>query len=427
MKKILTIGSLCIMSCFLLTGCGTNQDAAITNLANQIDLLNNTVDAVSRVEQDIPSTSSLTSQQAINYSGIYQSAKEVLKNQNNYKTTILSKNSIIKNKIASGLKLNKQNCKAINDLTSTLSKDTKKLNETKADFKNSINEVKKISSNEKATTSQISAKINKLSNCIDSQQCYYKNIINTLNNIEKILEIDDKSFDYSLINTEKINNYSSLNNEEKKENDSNNFQELYYQYLLTEKLNKDCENCDTNQKDNEKEKNIYLNQNPSYYTNNLNNRPFYNGYANNGMYGYYYGYGYGPMTNPTRNTDSFRPWVYNIDTYRLPINRFKGNTIYPIQNTLPQEIPVTSENKNDEIKNETSSNKNVVKEDTTKSIENNKNEIEHTVKQEESLNLKNDNNKMVNEKTYKLDINKEIEKLINSKEAFNKSNFIILR
>lgn len=397
MKKIITIGSLCLISSALLTGCATNQDAATTNLLNQIDLLNNTVDSVSRSQQEIPSISSLTKQQAISYSGIFQSTKDILQNHNGYKTTILTKTALIKNKIATGLKLNKQSAKALSDLTSTLAKDTKKLNETKADFKGNINEVKKIVTNDKATTSQISAKINKLSNCMDLQECFYKNLINTLNNIEKILEINDDSFDYSKINDLNYQeNYKNV-----KTDNSNDYKELFYQYLLSQQTNKDCENCDS-KKDETKEENIYINQTPPYYGN--ANQPFYNGYGNNGLYGYYYGYGYGPMTNPTRNTDSFRPWAYNIDTYKLPANQLKNarRNITPNQ-TIPQGVPVTTENKNKEILEDND----------------NKIEIEKSVQQEEKINTSLNKGKMVNEKTFplnNLDINKKIEDLIKSKK-----------
>lgn len=366
MKKILLVSALCLSSSLLLFGCGNGQDASLTNLANQIDLLNNTVNSVSAVSQEIPSLSSLTKEQAINYSGIYQSTKDIVANQNSYKTAILAKTSLIKNKIANkDLKLTNQNIKALTDLTQTLSKDTKRLNETKSEFKNSISDMNKSITANKSSISQVSAKINRLSNCMDTQNCYYKNLLNTLNNIEEIMEIYDDSFDYSTINIPLPQRPEKPSGED--------FEKLFYEYMINQNLStQDDKNSDEN-KDTNSSNNQNVTQNqpiyPTMYPNygyNGYNPYFYGGNVRNympyggGYYGYYGAY----RTNPYRNTDTFAPYLRNIDTYRAPT----GMRNY---NNLNQSMPVFNENNQGNSDDNEESKIEIVKENTNLTTKNN--------------------------------------------------------
>ena len=346
MKKVFLVSALCLTSSLFLFGCGNGQDASLTNLANQLDLLNNTVNSVSRTAQEIPSLSSLTKEQAINYSGIYQSTKDIVANQNCYKTAILTKTNLIKNKIANKeLKLTSQNIKALTDLTQSLSRDTKRLNETKSEFKNSITDINKSISSNKASISQVNAKLNKLSNCMETQDCYYKNLLNTLNNIENIMEIYDDSFDFSNLNL-------PPKQFDKEKADSQDFEKLFYQYMLNQNLNN--ENKDENKKDEKEPTNSSYNQvnaypvNPYYgYYGGYNPYFYGNNMGQNYMpYGYYNGY-YNFRTNPYRNTDTYAPYMRNIDTYRAPTG---------MRNNQNQSTPVfnnETKNNKDEIKLET--------------------------------------------------------------------------
>ena len=459
MKKIISLGIVCLSSAFLIVGCGKNQDAAFTNLANQLDLLNNTVDSVSRTENNLPTLSSLTQDQIKSYSGIYQSTQDVLNHQDRLKTIILAKTSIIKSKISTrALKLANQNTKALTDLTQALAKDTKSLNETKSELKNSVKQFGNTIKSNNVTTAQVSAKINRLSNCIESQNCFYKNLINTLNNIENILEIDDYSFDYSSIRSPFIN----PQNENK-----NDYQELYYEFLINQNLAKDkdennkqesCESCDeSNKKENNISYNIYNNPNGfnglygynqfSPYGNQLSG-PF--GYRNF-PYGYNYGYGY-VRANPGRNTDSYFPWISNIDTYKLsPSNKIFGN--YNLNRSLPvtnsneinkkdtaPEITDSAENKADEIKKEIQNKENLFVESFTKQKlvnidqDNTKNFAGKTFRaieyKENFLEKLKDKKKLEkNKPVFFLDVNKKIEDLIKGKikDTFNEESFLNLR
>lgn len=476
MKNILKVGAICLLSSMLLFGCAKNQDATITNLANQLDLLNNTVTSVSKTANEIPPLSSLTKQQTINYSGVYQSANEIKNLQTNYKTAILAKNGLIKSKIANDkLELSNQNIKALTDLTNSLSKDTKRLNETKSEFKTSLNDMKKVIDSSNFSTSQVSAKINRLSNCMDTQNCYYKNLLSTLNSIESILEIEDNSFDYSLLSQQ--NNYDS---HPVRNNTKPDLEELLYSFLLQQNiqnLNKENNKNSTENKDKENyceeceetpQTNFYPQSYIGYnrlnygYNNAFNNRyyPFntytpYN-YSNN-MYGYspyaYYGYGINRI-NPTRNTDSYRPWVVNIDTYRLPANQHNNPGIPVINKT---ETPIKNEQQNNDeiidINNDTNQNINKINDDKDNEILEMEEKIDTQIQTKpfnETQSIKNKfllKNKIKNKQNYKdnnfagltkklnknlsafskQDINKDIKDLIKKKteEAFkNIENYV---
>lgn len=389
MKKQFIIAGLCLTG-LLATGCGHSQEATVTNLANQIDLLNNTISSISYKTEELPLPSSLTKNQAKNYSGIYQSAKNVMSKQNKYKTAITTKTGMIKNKLGSkDLNLTKQSSKALVDLTSALSKNTKNLDQTKAEMSKSLKEIKRTIEDNSSSTSQVSAKLNRLSNCMDSQNCYYKNLLNTLLNIERILGIDDSSFDYNSLNESTPNTKSSdiiqidsteknLNNDLDAEEDfSKELQSLLYQYLLNNLTNNQsssnncntpyCPNCNNNQ-----ELTYCPNGNCDTYTNNntsqnqacpnlTNTNQTSNNLRGNNPNSIYKGY-YGrftqlPLTNPGRNTDTFRPWTTNIDTYRITgnpqgyNNEIINQTVTPVNKILEEEKQSTQEKDTKETQN----------------------------------------------------------------------------
>ena len=439
MKKLFFLGIMCLGSTLCLFGCGNNQEAVLTNLANKIDLLNNTVSSVSYAGEKIPSISSLTTEQAKNYAGIYQSAKDIIKNQNDYKTAIIAKNGLIKNKIANKeISLTNQNCKALIDLTNSLARNTKNLNETKSEFTKSVTEVKKTIDNSASTTAQISAKLNRLSNCMDSQNCFYKNLLNTLNNIEKILEIEDNSFDYSTLTNLTPSSLTSTENttsenETFEEDNSKDFQELLYHFLLNnyinnQNLNNNCNNCESNKNEeiinnNETEaKNLPQNL-PNYNAENFNNGNLNNSYNN--LYPNNRNFGYNYLINPSRNTDTYRPWTSNIDTYR-----FNPNINQRFNNIRPMAVFAKQETNS---LNETEKN---IKMSSKKPNKfggkgyKNKEELIAIMPDENQQLASNQINCFKPSITKKgiNDINKKIENLIkkDSKETFNSNNFIKL-
>lgn len=315
-KKKIIIG-LCLASCIGLVGCGNSQDAVMSNLTTQIDFLNNTVNSINRNVESLPNIS-IENNIDKSLTKVYQSAKDTYNNHRSYKTAITTKNAMIKKAISNNdLKLTEQDKKALIDLTTALSKNTKSLDESRSELVRASTDVNRNYKDRNSTTTQISAKINRLSNCMNSQSSYYKNLINTLNNIEEILNINDDSFDYSNISNNPCDSC---------ENNSKNMQDLFYQYMLndlnnqnnsedknitTYPLNNDCQNGNCNKPAVIPEVNNINNGNncqngfcPSANNNLINNQ---NGF---------YGANYNQVTNPSRNTDTYRPLNRNIDTYR---------------------------------------------------------------------------------------------------------------
>lgn len=475
MKKKYFIIGLCLASCLGLTGCGSSQEAVVTNLSNQIDLLNNTVNSINRNMSNIPNLSA--AQEDKNINSVYQSAKTIMENQKTYKTAITTKNNMIKKAIVDrNLKLTDKDKKALIDLTSALSKNTRSLDESRSEMVRAATDVSKSYKDSNSSTMQISAKVNRLSNCMNSQSSYYKNLISTLNNIEGILNIDDSSFDY--------NNINELGeNTENKEDNSKELQELLYQYLLNNlNNNSNCPNGDCNNPSNlnnncpggncNNSSNFYNNcpngncnnntsvpiplnpenngtcSNGDCPTNNVNSVAT-NQYINNGINGYNYNR---PLINPSRNTDTYQTLNKNIDTYRPFIGGYNSpiNESVSARPATTEESPQSLINVDDDTDIRRNNNPNMGKSTghhrrkDTGFISNNQNDL---IKKSNRRNIKTEENvKKINldEKNKKqtfagkaseldeistLDINKNIEKLIknNSKETFYNNNFLVLR
>lgn len=462
-KKAIIIG-LCLASCLGITGCGSSQDAVISNLSNQIDFLNNTVNAISRNMNNVPNIS-LENNLDEKLTGVYQATKDIYNNQTSYKTAISTKNAMIKKKITNKeLKLTEKDKKALIDLTTALSKNTRYLDESRSELVRAATDVSRNYKDRNSSTTQIAAKVNRLSNCMNSQSSYYKNLINTLNSIESILNIDDSSFDYN--NLDKF-----IDKNIKKEDNSKNMQNLLYNYLLNDLNNKN--NTDENKgvttlpnKDLDRpcndgicNKSGTINQNNcpngvcpqvNNAPNNgvVNNRVVNNGAINNTAYnnGIYNG-NYNRITNPSRNTDTYQALNRNIDTYR-PFGTGYYNSPLVNNGVTTVDTHPAPVNKNTDIRR----NKNPNQVDN--STHNRKHPIRHTPRAEsietkdiKSANLikdvKNkDSNKnkkqtfagkterlIQNDLPLSMDINQKIRDLIKKKdkETFNDSNFLILR
>ncbi len=304
MKNKLIIGL--IISSVFLTGCSGNSSASIKELSNQIDFTSNTISSVSEINTTIPSTNELRqSLDSVFYNSAFEKSKKKIENQETLKSGIQGKLSLIKKHIEkSDLNLSRTHSSALNDLSKNLKKYSKKLEETKNEYFQSVKGIDNIIQKDETTNMQISAKINNLSNCLETRSCFYQNILNTLTKIEDLFEIEDNSFQESAVSDE--------NEEVFKENDKDekeyikDLQELYYRNKLEEnKLandnqepveemieeeSLDIENPEIMQQSGIKNTDSYR----PLYTNIDTYRPF--GFRNGGMmngYGGRGGYGYG--------------------------------------------------------------------------------------------------------------------------------------
>ena len=350
MKKIILSGLL-IGSCLMLASCGTtSEDAAIKNLATQVDKLNNVVANVSVVDTKAIDLSTYSSEEDDNSAirNIYQKTKTSIDKQNDYKSKILEKTANIKKSLAANeLKIGNKNIKAMRELSNTLSKYTTKLANTNNEYKKTANSISKLKNGQNTSTSVLGAKLTRLSSCADSRSCYYNNILNTLSQIEVILNNGTVVEDNNLQNNLDQNNFNQDTNDMSLYNncdngvcydkDGNVMNGSYFDengnlsngnsapnssYVNQNYNNQNYNN--TNKTPNN-DNNIYRNRHSQN-----NNNPNYNYYRNNGF-------------NPDRNTDTYAPNISNIDTYKN--NGGYGNYANMTEGT-PSSL-TTEETKND--------------------------------------------------------------------------------
>lgn len=367
MKKSTFILGLSLSAILAIAGCAnntTNDQAVIDKLSSQLDRVTNTVSAVSVANIDEIAREDFggnvgTISQLSRLSGSSQTASAIARNIENNRHQILRKAKAIKKSITGGqLILGNDNARAISELTTSMQKYTTELTRTKSDYRNTVRSMAKLSD----PGTQFDAKLTRLSCCLESRDCYLNNILNTLNNVEGILNSAGNSNgetsnnqnatnqntagqnannqnnssqkdwgnktpeDYANEQNGTNDNYSSSgNNMDNSNNSGNSFSGN--QNLIPFNYNDYCPdgNCYNNYA-NCPDGNCYNNYancpDGNCYDYNLNcpNGNCYNGsIANTNAYGINRG-----LFNPGRNTDTYGPGVTNIDTYRYTGNGY-GN------------------------------------------------------------------------------------------------------
>lgn len=339
MKKSLILG-LSLTAVLALAGCSSSNEAAIIDrLSHQLDRTTNTVgsitsdtssdlalDNISKLFSEKASTAEISA-----LSNAYQASAQAASNVSSASSQIYKKVKSIKKAIAGGVKLGNENASAINELTSSMQKYTNSLNKTKSDYKNAAKAIYKLDSD----STEIDAKLSRLSCCVEARDCYMQNLLLTLENIEHI-----------------------LNGLEEAETD---------EQQTTETTQPQQEVPPQNQEEAQPPINNTAAYNPVNF--NANNGYANGGYVNNGYsnggYANWYpaGYGYNGAWrggfNPDRNTDTYGPGVTNIDTYRFNGNgrRFQGSNGVNMIDAEPAEVHTP--NDEEELSQETSDLENV--------------------------------------------------------------------
>ncbi len=375
MKKSTFVLGLSLSAILAIAGCTnntTNDQAVIDKLSTQLDRVTNTVSAVSVANIDEITREDFggnveTISQLSRLSGSGQTASAIARNIENNRYQILRKAKAIKKSITGGeLILGNDNARAISELTTSMQKYTTELTRTKSDYRNTVRSMAKL--NDSGT--QFDAKLTRLSCCLESRDCYLNNILNTLNNVEGILNTASNSNgetsdsqngqnttgqnaagqnannqnssnrkdwgnktpeDYANEPNGTNNGYNSseknLNNTNNTNNSNNSGNSFgSNQNLIPFNYNGYCPdgNC-FNGNANCPDGNCYNNANcpdGNCYDYNLNcpNGNCYNGnIANTNAYGMNRG-----LFNPGRNTDTYGPGVTNIDTYRYTGNGYRN-------------------------------------------------------------------------------------------------------
>lgn len=354
MKKSTFILGLSLSAILAIAGCAnntTNDQAVIDKLSSQLDRVTNTVSAVSVANIDEIAREDFggnagTISQLSRLSGSGQTASAIARNIENNRHQILRKAKAIKKSITGGeLKLGNDNARAISELTTSMQKYTTELTRTKSDYRNTVRSMAKLSD----PSTQFDAKLTRLSCCLESRDCYLNNILNTLNNVEGILNTIDNS------NGETSNNQNGQNTTGQNAAGQNaNNQNSSSQKDWGNKTPEDYANEQNDTNDNYSSSGNNSNNSGNSFSGNQNLIPFnYNDYCPDGncynnancpdgnCYDYNlncpngncyngsiantnaYGMNRG-LFNPGRNTDTYGPGVTNIDTYRYTGNGY-GN------------------------------------------------------------------------------------------------------
>lgn len=362
MKRII-VSTVCGLAALALVGCSSaSEDTAIKNLSNQLDRVTNTVSSISDKQFDsiLPQAQNyMVKSQSNNYpsqplqrttqpvqtftNGNWYLAAQIAQvqdsayTQTSLKQTLLAQTATLKASLNSHVKLGKSEIKALNSLTNSISKYVTSLNNTKTDIASSVKSIKKLS-NLSENAEQSGAYLQSLNNHLEARMCYFRNLLNSINEAERIVLGNCTNCQYDepqqpSSNGEPIyynyNDYSHNYNFNERDTQTTSPAETSRISSGKEVSNKDKENKNKSIKNidtykpapvkQENENNENVDTMPEGYRN-----PQY-GY-NNGYYGERYGYNNGYYNrynngfNPNRNTDTYMPRVTNIDTYRVAPN-----------------------------------------------------------------------------------------------------------
>lgn len=330
MKKIfLSLGCLLFLP---VAGCATsNENNALITLNNQLDRVESVVSSTTTTEVNSVSPYISNPNQENELSMLKTEAYLNMTSEESLRQNVLSLTSKLKKKDTK-YKLSRQKASALNSLSSDLSKYLNYLNNTKSDIKHNVSKIKKSSSTRSYNEELTKSSYISLSNLMNERYIYLENIYCSLSQINIILE-NSITNDISCENTGDCEentqrpvtvsrfrpNIDTYIKNSQNPHQSNNVE-------LERVEEKGIEEKEIEEKENVK--NIDTMQNTP-----TNKAPIVNPPVNNfapNMYGYNNGYNFSPYTTPFaplnsgRNTDTFYPYMRNIDTYRFSPNYY-GN------------------------------------------------------------------------------------------------------
>ncbi len=342
MKKLL-ICSICSLSALVLVGCsGSGSSATVKDLNNQLDRASSSINLLK--EQDLSSIANSTivknsTQDGSDFNNNFTYLSYSLYNlQGKVSNDITIQKNLaeqISNKISkiqaclknNKTKYKKNQSKALKQLTSQVSMYASKIKNSK----NDINEgMKLINYNRKVTHMSldgIGTGYNSVSNALEMRKAYYYNLLNTLSQIESIvcngqdteIETPTENNDEELISPQSANEEQNISRISEQTEDSEKPEAKPEKKFPRKRRNLNIPDNFNEKPENTNVQPQVIDNTAEYYNNpNVMNNPYYNGYNGGGYY-------YQNMTNPGRNTDTYRPWKVNIDTYRINPN---GNGLY---------------------------------------------------------------------------------------------------
>lgn len=328
MKKII-LGITAILLTITLSACGaSSNDAAITNLGNQLDETANTITSFKMIN---PNDISISTEKASTLSNENsnamisnsQQAQFSLLNEQYYKTDILRQTARLKSGLSKNLKLSKAQISAIKDYTNNLGKYTNSIAYTESEMENTAKSVGVLKKNITKNVEKINAKLSRLTCNSNARLTYFENILYTLDELENCLNLNFNQNESQIppvvidtpSNDDNKNSTTDSTAQTQTKNDKNKLKNIdtYITYPndSNTKNTKDCKFCEKNNQNTQTKNQSYpinqeVDESGKYYRyiNPVMSRDEL--YINNGG-----------QFNPARNTDTYAPMVRNIDTYGI--------------------------------------------------------------------------------------------------------------
>lgn len=206
MKSKIVLGAVSLLLSVALTGCASNgETSAKTNLSSQLDKTNNSIATVksvsmSDVNVDDEKLSAITDEaKCQSLKNSLMRTQDTLQAEEYYKNEILGKTAVIKKYLQKeDLKLAKGELNALKDLTANLSNYNDNVARSSNEFNSTYRNYNTMKRGVARNVERVNAKLNKIA-CNSNMRCaYYINILNTLQNIEEVLGIDDAEYYNSL-------------------------------------------------------------------------------------------------------------------------------------------------------------------------------------------------------------------------------------
>ncbi len=328
MKKII-LGITAVLLTITLSACGaSSNDAAITNLGNQLDETANTITSFKMINPNDISistekASTLSNENSNTMISNSQQAQFSLLNEQYYKTDILRQTARLKSGLSKNLKLSKAQISAIKDYTNNLGKYTNSIAYTESEMENTAKSVGVLKKNITKNVEKINAKLSRLTCNSNARLTYFENILYTLDELENCLNLNFNQNESQIppvvidtpSNDDNKNNTTDSTAQTQTINDKNKLKNIdtYITYPndSNTKNTKDCKFCEKNNQNTQTKNQSYpinqeVDESGKYYRyiNPVMSRDEL--YINNGG-----------QFNPARNTDTYAPMVRNIDTYGI--------------------------------------------------------------------------------------------------------------
>ena len=356
MKKIL-LGVTALTLCACLTACGTSQtDSAATNLSKGLDNTSNIIASMRSVNPSDISISNTSADEDLRATS--EQTQQSLLDEQYYKAEILEKTAQIKKKLDGDVKLSSSQSTALNDLVDSLNKYSNLVKTSQGEMSGSARAVSTLKKSPLKNRERIGAKLNRLSCNSNLRSAYYENLIDTLDEIELCLNIDDQTQNIRSYEEEEIKQDSSdsadesrAQNDEEKTTDTKkhglrkNIDTYRPKEQITRKRARKTNRFDRYNSDTygPARRNIDTYRNPNYGT------PYGNAPFGNNQYGYapYAPYGNHPYAN---NQYGFYPNGMYGNRANSPAGGAYGSNDFNRAETPNAVIPVASETQIDEVR-----------------------------------------------------------------------------